>query len=41
MKKKSAQDVKRIGMFKEKQIFGIRKLNVGIASVGIATALFL
>ncbi len=33
--------MKRTGMLEKKQIFGIRKLNVGVASVGIAAALFL
>lgn len=41
MKKKSVQNMKRTGMLEKKQIFGIRKLNVGVASVGIAAALFL
>lgn len=41
MKKKSFQKMKEKGMLEKKQIFGIRKLNVGVASVGIAAALFL
>ncbi|MFX3916381.1 YSIRK-type signal peptide-containing protein, partial [Streptococcus suis] len=39
MKKKSVQNMKRTGMLEKKQIFGIRQLKVGVASVGIAAAL--
>ncbi len=41
MKKKFVHDMKRTRTVEKKQIFGIRKLNVGVASVGIAAALFL
>ncbi|HFI0213162.1 TPA: pullulanase [Streptococcus suis] len=38
MKKKSIREMKSRGMFEKKQFFSIRKFNVGVASVGIATA---
>ena len=38
MKKKSIREMKSSGMFEKKQFFSIRKFNIGVASVGIATA---